>query len=98
MVTFLACTNSRAPTGHLCPADDSRTARTWRRTAPETFIKTIDLREPPRSRELLNLPLAHQDGLARVRAAPLFREPGTPNASPSDRRLTNGVTYPCSSP
>jgi hypothetical protein len=25
---------------------------------------------------------SHQDGLARVRAAPLFREPGTPNASP----------------
>jgi Putative sugar-binding domain len=30
MVTFLAGTNSRAPTGHLCPADDSSTARDQR--------------------------------------------------------------------
>src|SRR5215207_5034219 len=60
MVNLLGCTNSRAPTGHLCPADDSSTARKWRRTAPDTFIKTIDVREPAPSRELLNRALSDQ--------------------------------------
>src|SRR5829696_3234059 len=43
MVIFLACTNTRAPTDHLCPADNSRTARP---KAADTFIRTIDMRQP----------------------------------------------------